>query len=106
MRSLRNYDKLRFTEDSRYYISFPRTCTGKEQAAKLYEQVDAVEYADRGISAQFGCDISAGNVYAFFQSLETAYQLLDPEKPAQLANYGSLDRTASGFSLTGTAAAC
>ena len=54
----------------------------------------AVEYAGRGLSAQFGCDISAGNVYAFYQSLETAYQQLDPEKPAQLANYGSLDRTA------------
>ena len=54
----------------------------------------AVEYAERGLSAQFGCDISVGNVYDFYQSLETAYQQLDPEKPAVLENYGSLDRTA------------
>ena len=54
----------------------------------------AVEYAGRGLSAQFGCDITAGNVYAFYQSLETAYQQLDPDITAQLANYGSLDRTA------------
>lgn len=54
----------------------------------------AVEYAGRGLSAQFGCDITAGNVYAFYQSLETAYQQLDPALSAQLVNYGSLDRTA------------
>lgn len=54
----------------------------------------AVEYAGRGLSAQFRCDISAGNVYAFYQSLETAYQQLDLGLTAQLANYGSLDRTA------------
>ena len=54
----------------------------------------ALEYAGRGLSAQFGCDITAGNVYAFYQSHETAYQQLDPDNTAQLANYGSLDRTA------------
>ena len=52
----------------------------------------AVEYSGSGLSAQFGCDISAGNVYSFYQSLETAYQQLDSEKPAVLENYGSLDR--------------
>ncbi len=54
----------------------------------------AVEYSGSGLSARFRCDISAGNVYAFYQSLETAYQQLDPDLAAQLVNYGSLDRTA------------
>lgn len=54
----------------------------------------AVEYAGSGLSAKYGCDISAGNVYSFYQSLETAYRQLDSEKTALLENYGSLDRTA------------
>ena len=49
----------------------------------------AVEYAGRGLSAQFRCDTSAGNVYAFYQSLETAYQQLDLSLAAQLVNYGT-----------------
>ena len=73
---------------------YPLFRTPEQNEPTDYDCEFAVEYVGRGLSAQFGCDITAGNVYAFYQSLETAYQQLDPDITAQLANYGSLDRTA------------
>lgn len=52
-----------------------------------------IEYAGRGLNACFGCDITAGNVYAFYHALDDLYDGLSPSGTAQLVNYGTLERT-------------
>ena len=52
-----------------------------------------IVYEGGGLNACFGCDITAGNVYAFYQALEKAYAALDPAVTAELTNYGETDRT-------------
>ena len=52
-----------------------------------------VEYAGRGMHACFGCDITAGNVYAFYHALDDLYDGLSTSGTAQLINYGTLTRT-------------
>ncbi len=63
-----------------------------EQPTDFYCKFGVV-YEGRGISAQFGCDITAGNVYAFYWALDDAYDGLDTNRTAQLVNYGTLSRT-------------
>ena len=52
-----------------------------------------IVYEGGGLNACFGCDITAGNVYAFYQALEKAYAALDSAVTAELTNYGETDRT-------------
>lgn len=63
-----------------------------EQPADFHCKFGIV-YEGGGLSACFRCDITAGNVYAFYQALEKAYAALDPAVTAELANYGTPDRT-------------
>ncbi|MBR1530147.1 MAG: hypothetical protein IJ642_12745 [Oscillospiraceae bacterium] len=51
-------------------------------------------YRSPEVNAKFSCDITIGNVYDFYVSLDMAYDLLDgTETKAVLETYGSLDRT-------------
>ncbi|MBR3420071.1 MAG: hypothetical protein IKG82_15415 [Oscillospiraceae bacterium] len=52
-----------------------------------------IDYRDCGLSAGFICEMTTGNVYAFYQALEKAYAALDPAVTAELTNYGETDRT-------------
>ena len=57
-----------------------------------------VTYNCRGISSQFECDATIGNVYAFLLQLENVYECLPGIEPvAVLENYGSMNRTNMTF---------
>ena len=58
-----------------------------------------IEYEGFGLSAKFGCDITVGNVYAFYRSLDDIYNMLAATQTAMLENYGSLDRTSLSVSF-------
>ena len=54
----------------------------------------SVIYQSEGIDSRFGCDITVGNVYEFYQSLNQAYdRISDNDASAVLKNYGDLHRT-------------
>lgn len=52
-----------------------------------------VIYQGKGINCNFGCDITVGNVYEFYMSLDNAYDALGKNSVAILKNYGTLNRT-------------
>lgn len=55
-------------------------------------------YQSKGIDCNFECDITIGNVYAFYLSLDTAYDIMfGRNSVAALENYGTLNRTALKF---------
>ena len=66
----------------------------------------ALEYAGRGLSAQFGCDITAGNVWRFISHLKRHISSLIRITRRSLRTTVHLTARRSGFSLTGTAAVC
>ena len=49
-------------------------------------------YIGKGMNCEFNCDITIGNVYDFFMSLDSLYENFGCSK-AILENYGSLNRT-------------
>lgn len=53
-----------------------------------------VVYKCNGIDCSFECDITVGNVFDFYKSLDSAYDIMSGRNSsAFLTNYGSLDRT-------------
>lgn len=51
-------------------------------------------YQSKGISCNFECDITVGNVYEFYISLDNAYDIMSGKNSvALLKNYGTLNRT-------------
>ena len=59
-----------------------------------------VSYNCCGISSQFECDVTIGNLYAFLLQLENVYECLPGIEPvAVLENYGSINRTKMTFSF-------
>lgn len=52
-----------------------------------------IVYEGSGLNACFGCDITAGNVYAFYNALDDIFDALAVTRTAQLVNYGTLERT-------------
>lgn len=53
----------------------------------------SVIYQGKGINCNFGCDITVGNVYEFYMSLNDSYNMLGQNSAAILKNYGSLNQT-------------
>ena len=51
-----------------------------------------IVYSGKGMECSFDCDITVGNVYDFYISLENAYEYIKGGR-AMLSNYGSLNRT-------------
>lgn len=51
-----------------------------------------IVYSGKGMECSFECDITIGNVYDFYISLENAYEYIKGGK-AVLSNYGSLNRS-------------
>lgn len=72
--------------------------TDAEQPTDFFCKFGA-EYEGVGLAAHFGCDITAGNVYAFYCALDDIYDGLTAEKTAQLVNYGTLARTSFSVSF-------
>lgn len=53
----------------------------------------SIIYQGKGTNCNFGCDITVGNVYEFYISLDNAYNMLGQNATAILKNYGDLNRT-------------
>lgn len=53
-----------------------------------------IVYKCSGTECSFGCDVTVGNVFDFYKSLDNAYDIMfGKNSSAFLTNYGSLDRT-------------
>ena len=58
-----------------------------------------IRYEGSGLSACFRCDITAGNVQAFYYALDDIFDGLAVTRTAQLVNYGTLERTSLSVSF-------